>query len=104
MGLCLVLDPSISSSAKNRNNKGSSLNSLFSNTERVLKKKQKLTKDTWSRKHIQSREKKEDRILLSCEPSLHGNIRPLERILFGDEKVQQRGEKNIFPHFTPIKI
>lgn len=37
MGLCLVLEPSISSSAKNRNNKGSSLNSLFSNTERVKK-------------------------------------------------------------------
>lgn len=33
MGLCLVLEPSISSSAKKRNSKGSSLNSLFSNTE-----------------------------------------------------------------------
>lgn len=43
MGLCLVLEPSISSSAKNRNNKGSSLNSLFSNTGRV--KKQQSTKD-----------------------------------------------------------
>lgn len=32
IGLCLVLEPSISSSAKKRNNRGSSLNSLFSNT------------------------------------------------------------------------
>lgn len=33
MGLCLVLEPSISSSAKKRNSNGSSLNSLFSNTK-----------------------------------------------------------------------
>lgn len=38
MGLCLVLEPSISSSAKKRKSSGSSLNSLFSKTEGIRRK------------------------------------------------------------------
>lgn len=37
IGLCLVLEPSISSSAKKRNRRGSSLNSLFSKTAKRQK-------------------------------------------------------------------
>lgn len=37
MGLCLVFEPSISSSAKKRNRRGSSLNSLFSRTVKEVR-------------------------------------------------------------------
>lgn len=47
MGLCLVLEPSISSSAKKRNRRGSSLNSLFSKTAKRQKTRFFRTNNTW---------------------------------------------------------